>query len=65
MAVEVEGYDESVKRKVTCRACGARLSYLKKDVKSYTSRDISGCSDTDYSITCAGCSESVSVKAWY
>lgn len=65
MAVEIEGYDESVKRHTTCRSCGARLSYLKKDVHNHTTRDYDGGSDTSHTIQCAGCGDSVSVKAWY
>lgn len=53
-------------KKVVCSKCGYELEYTGEDVQSHTSTDYSGCSDTDYYITCprSSCNERVFVKRW-
>lgn len=54
----------SVVKEVVCRNCGATLQYVPKDIQSITTRDYTGCSDTDYFITCPPCGERVHVKRY-
>jgi hypothetical protein len=62
MAVEVIGQDDSVSRQTSCVGCGAKLKYYKNDVRSQTTTDYTGGSDTDYTIICAKCGKPVNVK---
>lgn len=41
-----------VEKQIVCSNCGHTVAYVQNDVQSHTSRDISGCSDTDYYIVC-------------
>ncbi len=56
--------DPSVVKFVICRRCGVKLSYVPKDVSSYTSYDYGGGSDVNFFINCAGCNERVSVRGY-
>lgn len=51
-------------KKVICSKCTYKLKYTGVDVHSYSSKDISGCTDTYYYITCPKCQEEVSVGRW-
>lgn len=53
----------SVVKEIVCRNCGATLNYVPKDVQSRSYRDISGCSDMYYWISCPPCGNNVTVKA--
>lgn len=52
----------TVVKEVICRNCGSTLSYVPKDIKSRSSRDYDGGTDTDYYIGCPPCGKSVYVK---
>lgn len=58
--VEVIGQDESVAKLCSCRNCGARLRYYKKDVKPKRVSCM-GDVDTEYFITCPSCSIEINV----
>ena len=60
--MEIIGYDESIKKKVTCRHCSAIIAYLPCDVQSSIHHDYGGGSDTYRRITCPNCSHLVEVK---
>jgi RNase P subunit RPR2 len=60
--VDIVGYDESVKKRVTCRKCSAILQYVPKEVKSHKSYDYGGGCDINYYVTCPACSEKVYVR---
>ncbi len=61
MAVEKTGQDKSKQRKVTCKNCGAKLSYYPKDVK--TQSVTSMCESEVISwIVCPQCKAHVTVK---
>jgi len=52
---------EVIRRTVHAK-CGATLEYVLNDVQSRTTKDISGCSDTDYFIYCPNCGQNATVK---
>lgn len=54
----------SVVKETVCRNCGATLQYVPKDIKSRTTRDYTGCADTDYYIQCPPCGHEVWVKRY-
>jgi len=60
--VDIVGYDEEKKKKVTCRECTAILKYALTEVKSRVDSDYGGGSDTVYFITCPGCGHQIQVK---
>lgn len=59
--IKVIGNDPKVAKQATCRNCGAILEYMPCAVKEVTTRDISGCADTDYYIQCHQCNNRVLV----
>jgi DNA-directed RNA polymerase subunit RPC12/RpoP len=61
MAVKKVGQDESVKRRATCKNCGAKLEFYQKDVltKSYSCM---GESETYSYVVCPECNVHVVVK---
>lgn len=54
----------SVEKEVVCRGCGATLKYVPNDIKAHTTRDYTGCMDTDYYISCPPCGNKVYVKRY-
>jgi RNase P subunit RPR2 len=59
--VTVKGKDISIVKQVTCRNCASILEYLPKDVKTFSKRDYTGCSDTFHQITCPECEDKINV----
>jgi DNA-directed RNA polymerase subunit RPC12/RpoP len=56
------GQDDSVKRKVTCKRCGAKLEFLPKDVKTellYSMNELDG--SYDY-IDCPQCKTRIELR---
>lgn len=68
--VQIVGYNESEKKRVTCSSgpyrvgCGAILTYTKSDVQSYSGRDYSGGSDGREWIVCPGCGSDITLRSW-
>lgn len=52
----------SVVKQVICKRCGCTLEYVPLDVKSFTSTDYGGGTDTSYYINCANCETKIYVK---
>lgn len=61
---KVIGYDKKAVKRCTCEECGARIEYVKADVKEYHGRDISGGPDGYTFIVCPGCGEKVILESW-
>ena len=66
MAIRIieEKPDPSVVKTVICRKCGVKLEYVPIDIKSYTSRNYGGGSDTYYYIPCLKCNNQVPVRGY-
>lgn len=62
MAIEVVGFDEGAKKRVTCKNCGSILEYLPVDVESQSVRHFDE-TDIIYLIKCPTCKEDVKVEA--
>lgn len=62
--VKIVGEDPTQIKRVTCKNCAAILEYILSEVKSRTSRDYTGCVDTDHFITCPKCNKEVVVKGY-
>ncbi len=54
---------EAVKR-INCRGCGAKLSYVPNEVQQYNGRDISGGPDGREWIICPNCGKDVTIRTW-
>ena len=59
--VDIVGYDEEKKKKVTCNQCTAILKYSLSEVKTWVDTDYTGGSDTVSYIDCPGCGHRVAV----
>lgn len=59
--VTVVGIDESMMKKTTCKNCGSKLEYFRREIKQYTHHDYGGGSDIVRYITCPTCNEEVTV----
>ena len=62
--MKVIGFDDSMKKKVTCRECTAIIEYTRSEVEDYVSHDYGGGSDTVYYIKCPNCSKQINVSMW-
>ena len=53
-------------RIAVCPNCGRTVAYVQNDVKSRTTRDYTGCSDTDYYVRCPAtdCRKEIPVKGY-
>lgn len=61
----VVGRDETIKKRVTCRRCGAINEYLPNEVRTlHSGTDISGGSDGAEGFNCAGCGQEVYTRSW-
>lgn len=56
--------DKSVAKKVVCRSCGATLTYVPNDVKSYHGTDYGGGPDGREWIDCPNCHKEVTLRSW-
>ena len=65
MKVLKKGKDRNIGRELTCSNCAALLLVLPKDVKSYTSTDYGGETDTTYYVTCPDCQKKTYVSYKY
>jgi ribosomal protein S27E len=61
---KVIGFDNSAKKKVTCKECAAIIEYVPKEEKSYVHRDYGGGSDTVYYIDCPNCQNKITVRRY-
>lgn len=61
---KVVGYDESAKKRVTCRGCGAINEYFSNEVQSYHGTDYGGGPDGQEWVVCAGCGGRAIIKSW-
>jgi len=61
---KVIGFDDSAKKKATCRQCSAIVEYVPNEVKSFVSHDYGGGSDSVYYIVCPNCGEDLTVKGY-
>lgn len=66
MAVKVirEDSDDSVKKQVVCRDCGATLEYVPNDVKSRHGQDYSGGPDGCTWVDCPACGGAAIIESW-
>lgn len=62
---KVVGFDEKIKKRVTCKHCSAINEYLPIEVKTNTYRDYGGGSDSYDEIKCANddCGKQIRVKS--
>lgn len=60
----VELVSPSIKLTCTCRSCGAGLAYTQPEVRSKTTNDYTGGSDTHHYIKCPSCSGEVIVPGY-
>lgn len=64
---KVVGFDDSVKKKVTCRGtkgCGAIIEYFPGEVKSKHGTDYGGGSDGMEYLFCPNCGEKAVIRSW-
>ena len=59
----VIGYDQSLKKKCTCRQCSAIIEYVQNEVQNMRVSCM-GDIDIEYYIVCPNCSNKVSVKGY-
>lgn len=62
--VQIVGEDPAQIKRVTCKKCASILEYTLSEVKSRTSRDYTGCSDTTRFINCPKCGNEIIVKGY-
>lgn len=62
--VEIIGHNKEIMKTVTCKECGAILRYGKHDIQTYRGHDYSGGSDGRDYISCAGCPNTITLRAW-
>ncbi|AKE44819.1 hypothetical protein AU106_gp188 [Sinorhizobium phage phiM9] len=61
----VVGQDQSVKKRATCRHCGAINEYLPSEVRVlYSGKDISGGPDGAEGFNCAQCGKEIRTRSW-
>lgn len=60
--VKVVGRDESAVKRTTCYSCAAVLEYTQRGMKTFTSRDYTESTNTEYYITCPDCGSRVYVR---
>lgn len=58
----VVGYDETLKKRCTCKNCTAIVEYLAREVQSRSYRDYGGFSDTYHYIECPSCGKELQVS---
>ncbi len=56
--------DNSVLKEIVCRNCGATLSYVPNEVKSYSGTDFGGGSDGQEWVDCPNCNEKAIIRSW-
>jgi RNase P subunit RPR2 len=61
---EIEGYDDSVKKRCTCKNCGAIIKYVKADIRTYRGKDWGGFDSGNEWIKCPGCGEDITIRSW-
>lgn len=59
--VQIVGKAKEAVKRVTCRNCASILEYTMSETRKHTYRDISGCGELDYLITCPGCGKEIKV----
>jgi 5-methylcytosine-specific restriction endonuclease McrA len=57
--MEIIGYDDSLKKKATCRHCTAIIAYVRADVMEEAHTDYGGGSDLYHYIICPNCKSKV------
>jgi len=62
--VDIVGYDEDKKKKVTCSECTAILKYAMSEVKKRVDHDYDGGSEMVHYIKCPGCGHQITVKGY-
>ncbi len=60
----VVGFDEKVKKRVTCKNCSAIIEYVPNDVKHYNGTDYSGGSDGMEWVDCPNCGGKAVIRSW-
>lgn len=60
----VIGYDQSAKKRTTCRKCAAIIEYVQAEVQSEKHYDYTGDFDVVYFIVCPSCSNHATVKGY-
>lgn len=58
------GPDPSVVKRHICTNCGAVLEYVPRDIKSQTTGDYGGGSDTWHYIICPQCRDNQTIKRY-
>lgn len=62
---KVIGFDDSVKKKATCRNCSAIVEYVPKDVRNlHSGTDWSGGSDGADGFNCPNCGKEIYTRSW-
>lgn len=59
---KVVGFDESAKKRVTCKNCAAIVEYVNNEVQRGSSTDYTGSADYYNCILCPNCGDEVIVK---
>ena len=61
---KVVGQDEKAAKRCTCGECGAIVEYMKREVQTYSGRDMSGGPDGREWIVCPQCGEDIILRSW-
>ena len=56
--------DETVKKRIVCRHCGATLEYVPNDLKSRHGHDYSGGPDGSEWVVCPNCGKEATIRSW-
>lgn len=59
---KVVGFDESAKKRITCKNCAAIVEYVSNEVHRGSSTDYTGFVDHHKYITCPNCGNEVIVR---
>jgi len=55
---------KEVRKRITCRGCGARLEYVPNDVQTRSGTDYGGGPDGAEYIICPDCQSRVTIRSW-
>ena len=61
---KVIGFDDSVKKKVTCRHCSAIIEYVPNEVKEVHGTDYGGGPDGMEWVDCPNCTKRAVIRSW-
>jgi DNA-directed RNA polymerase subunit RPC12/RpoP len=61
---KVIGFDDNLKKRVSCKNCSAIILYVKNDVKSYSGTDYGGGPDGHEWVDCPNCGKKAIIRSW-